>query len=489
MANIVRNGSEAQRWQESILLRFVRRAAETRFGREHGFSKIRSVADYRARVPLQDYGSMFPRFERARDGARDESWPGRPLAFAKTSGTTGAPSKYLPHTRESIRAQLRSSTAGMAAYLVRAGDRHLLRGRIAVLGGSPNLGRLPSGVAAGDATGILTRAAPRWTRWLRAPPTRVLEIRDWEERLAAAAVDLARREVRVLLGFPSWSLHLLDAVEREAGRPIRQVWPRWRGFVHTGMPFGPYRELYRRRTGHSVLFVDTFTSTEGGVMAVQDREGDPSLALICDRHAVFELIPVEETGAADPRRIGVHEAEPGRDYALAVTTNAGLWAYQIGDIVRPPRLLFRGRTKLFLNAFGEHLSQGELEEAVEGACRATGTPVTEFAVMPQLPGDGETRGRHLWIVECRGPGSDAEELLRRIDELLQRGNDDYRVLRAGDLPIGPPELRLLAPGTFYAWMRAQGRLGEQHNVPRVLDPDLARTLLDHGTPDPGDRSA
>ena len=463
---IGRQGLDPAPLQRDLLLRLVRRAADTRFGREHGFEKVRSVEDFRERVPVQDYDSLRPYFERARDGAEDETWPGAPECFAMTGS-----SKYFPHTKSSLKSSLASGGDAMAAYLVRSGDRHVLRASVAFLGGSPALGRFASGVPWGDNTGIVEASAPAWMRAFRVPSSDVLSLADWEEKLAAAAKELSRKDVRVLVGLPSWTLLLLDAVEAAAKASIRDVWPSWRGFLHGGVAFAPYAVTYRRRAGEGIVFVDCYAATQGGVLAVGDRDGDPSLALVLDRNVFFEFVPLDDPDGA---RVGVGEVEAGRPYLICVTTDAGLWAYQIGDVVRftstrPPRVVLEGRRRFFLNAFGEHVTQEEIERAVADAAAEHGAEVREFAVLPEYPDARKSRGRHTWIVEFGAPPRDLRRFAATIDGSLKRWNDDYRAHRAGDRQLLPPAVRPVAPGTFAAWLLRKNRL----KVPRVLDSDLA----------------
>ncbi len=471
-------GRDAARVQRATLLRHLRRAARTRFGEEHGFGKIASPAEFRRRVPSQDYASLLPWFERARDGAHDELWPGAPVVFAMTSGTTGG-NKYLPHTKASLRSTMAGSRDALAAYLARARDAQLLSGRVAFLGGSVALDRFAGGMPWGDNTGILAARAPLWVRPFRAPSSRVLAMASWEERLDAAAKELAEVSVRLLLGVPSWALLLIDAVEREAKASIRDVWPRWRGFIHGGMAFAPYADTYRRRAGAGIVYVDTYSATEGGMLAVQEREGDPSMALLTDRGVCFEFTPVDEP---DGPRLGLDEVEVGTPYLVHVTTEQGLWAYRIGDIVRftsvdPPRIVVAGRQRFFLNAFGEHVSEEEMDRAIAEAARAGGGEAREYAVLPEYPDHRRPRGRHLWLVEFQRPPESLDAFALALDRVLANGNDDYRAHRSGSAQLEPPRVRLLPQGAFYAWMQQRNKLGGQNKVPRVLDASLARTLL------------
>jgi len=469
MRAIARQGLEPREVQEDLLLRLVRRARETRFGREHGFDRIRSAAEFRERVPVRDYEAMRPWLERARDGAEDETWPGAPECFAMTGS-----SKHFPHTKASLRSALGGGSDALAAYLVRAGDRHLLRANVGFLGGSPTLGRFDSGIAFGDNTGIVEASAPGWMRAFRVPSAEVLALADWQEKLAAAAKELARTDVRVLVGLPSWTLVLLDAVEAEAGASIRDVWPSWKGFLHGGVAFAPYAVTYRRRAGAGIVFVDCYAAAEGGVLAVQDRDGDPALSLVLDRNVYFEFVPADDP---ERPRVGVEDVEADRPYLICVTTDAGLWAYRIGDVVRftsvrPPRLMIEGRRQPVLNAFGENVTHEEIERAMADAAVVHGAEVREFGVVPEYPDARRSRGRHAWIVEFRNPPADLGAFAASIDATLLRANADYRAHRTGDHQLLPPIVRPVAAGTFAAWLARHNRL----KVPRVLGTEYTPPL-------------
>ena len=477
MRTIARRGNDAGAIQRDLLLRFLRRAAATRFGRDHDFASIGSLDGYRERVPVHDYETLRPYLDRVRDGAEDELWPGLPESFAVTAGTTGG-EKYLPHTERSLASHLAGATDALGAYLVRARDKHLLCARIAFFGGSVALGSFESGIRWGDNTGLVAGRTPGWVHRYRSPSQAVLAIEDWEERLTATARELARCDVRLLMGVPSWVLVLLDAVEQEAGRPIRDVWPSWRGFLHGGIAFAPYAETYRKRVGRGVVFVETYTATEAGVIAVQDRADDDSMALLVDRDVFFEFIPAHEP---ESPRLTVDEVEENVPYILCVTTAAGLWSYRIGDVVRfagtkPLRLVFHGREDFFLNAFGERVSQGELERAVAVAATEHGCEVREFAVLPEYPDVRRSSGRHVWMVEFERPPDDVAAFASSLDDAVRKGNFDYGSHRTGDCQLLPPEVRVLHRNSFFDWMKERGLPIGLHPVPRILDKTQAEAL-------------
>lgn len=456
---------EPQAVQEPMLLRMVDEASRTRFGRAHGFDEIRSIADFRARVPLQDYGSLQPYLERARGGATGETWPGAAVAFA------GSGERFLPETKDSIRSRIAGAKDALAAYLFRARDRGLLRGRLVFLGGRPLVDEFPSGMPYGDATGILAEHTPWWLRPWRSPSPAILSLADRHWKLEAAARELAQRDVRLLVGLPSWSLLLLDAVERLAGRSIRDAWPSLRGFIHGGVAFGPYREIFRKRAGRDVTFVETYTATAGGVLAVQDKDGGRSLAPLLDRNVYFEFV------GEDGVRRGLHEVEAGVRYAVHVSTDAGLWAYALDDTVeftstRPPRLRVLGSTRFPLNAFGERVRGEQLEAAARAAAQEAGCRLTAYSVVPEYPDIANPKGRHVWVVECGAPPADLDAFARALDAALQRESEEYRAHRDGDLLLRPPRVRLVRSGAFDEWAERRG--GDA--APLVLDRERAREL-------------
>jgi len=464
--------------QHELLLRLVTRAADTRFGKEHDFPGIRGAADWRARVKAQDYESLRPRFERARDGAADELWPGVPRSFVATSGSTGG-GKILPHTDESLQAALEGALDAVAAYVVRSRDADLLRAPIALLNGVRTRGRFDSGLAWGDASGLLGGDLPRWLRGRVLPSRATMAIDEWNAKFDATVDELTRRDLRVLVGAPSWCLRLIERVEEKTGLAIRDVWPSWRGLIHGGMAFAPYHGTLRRRVGPGVTFVDCYVAPSGGVLAVQDRDDDPSMLLLAGRNVYFEF-----TRASDPdgARFDLEEVEPGVAYLVHVTSDAGLWAYRLGDVVRftgtdPPRLRVVGRADLRLNAFGESVLPTELEAAIAVAARECRCEVLEFTVLPEYPRPDRSRGRHAWIVEFTVLPPDLERFAGALDRALQRANDEYRTHRAGDAQLLPPRVRLAARDSFRTWLERHDRLRGYSKVPRVVEPDLVRGLI------------
>jgi hypothetical protein len=313
----------------------------------------------------------------------------------------------------------------------------------------------------------------------------VASIPDWETRIDAVAALVARQDLRLLSGMPSWMLILFDRVARldgEGRRPLGERWPHLDVVVHGGVSFAPYRDLFDQRLGRPLERVEVYPASEGFVALQTERSG--GLTLMLDYGIFYEFVPLEDLGAPVPRRHTVADVELDRPYAVALTTPGGLWAYLLGDVVRftardPLRLQIVGRTRHFVNAFGENVIVEEVERAMVEACRRAGAPVVEFTVAPHYASTAETRGRHDWLVEFAAPPpTGLEGFTRLLDDTLRQLNTDYRTKRAGDVGMLPPRLIPLPAGTFYAWMRSRGKLGGQNKVPRVTnDRAVAEGLL------------
>jgi GH3 auxin-responsive promoter len=469
---------EAIRVQEETLRGLVRTARDTEFGLAHGFHGLRSAADYQTRVPVRDYLRFKPSWDAALAGTADVTWPGRTQTWVKTSGTT-AGDKAIPVTAEAHRSHRRGGWDALLMAVERVGGRRLLGGPMLMLGGSSTLERTPGGALIGDLSGVMVRRLPPVLRDRYSPGPAIAAIPDWERRIAAMAELVERQDLRLISGMPSWTLILLEHVARRRGvANLAGLWPELGVFVHGGVSFAPYRGVVEERLGRRLEYVEVYPASEGFVGLQTERTG--GLTLMLDYGIFYEFIPVEDLDLERPRRQTVADVELDRPYAVALTTPAGLWSYLLGDTVRftardPLRLVITGRTRHFVNAFGENVIVEEVERALLEACRATGADVAEFTVAPRFPAPGEPRGGHDWLVEFRVAPAAAPAFAAALDATLQRLNTDYRTKRAGDLGMIGPRLIALPPGSFHRWMRAAGKLGDQHKVPRVTN---ARTLAD-----------
>jgi hypothetical protein len=474
-----RAAADPGRFQRRLLRRLVAEAKDTGFGREHGFSGIASHADFARAVPPADYAGRLELYERVMEGEPDVLWPGRVKLFARTSGTT-AGQKHIPFTKGSRRNQL---SAGMAimAYAGRAERgliRHLWAGTIATLTAQP-----PEALSTGGSAAGITHIGIGLAPW---PLRRHMDSASFAasdepyEPLSRTAQRLAQRDVRFVGHIPIWAILLFTHVCRVRGVDpeggISRVWPNFRIYCHGGMNFAPYRDRLERffEPGHRRWYQEVYPATEGFV-AIQADLDRPGLELLTDNEIVFEFVPLEEWGKPGARRLLVDEVEPGVPYCLLISTSAGLWAYDIGDVVRfltvkPPRLVFAGRHLLFLNAFGEHMIGEEVAEAVSEACRATGARLVGFTVAPLYPGPKRESVCHQYAVEFETePVGGLARFGHEIDERLIHSNRNYAVRRRGRLKIPGPEIVALPPGTFHEWMKRRGKLGGQNKIPICAD--------------------
>ncbi len=482
----LRNPAHAQ---EQLLLRFVRHARDTEWGRTHDYRLIRSVADFRRAVSVNRYEDLAPLWHRAFDGARDVTWPGHIAHFALSSGTTAGDSKALPVSRDAIRANFRSGATLLGLCERQAPGLRLAGGKTLYFGGSIQLERRGR-CWQGDASGINAAHLPRFAWRFRLPERDVATITDWEAKVDAICERYLASPVHVVVGLPSWTLilfrRLVDAARGRRGPSVAtlaDVWPDMRLLILFGMASEPYRGQFRELVGRPIATVDTYSSSEGGLNAIQAVQDDPSMQLELDTGAFLEFVPADEIGRPDPQRLTLDEVETGRDYAILLSTPSGIWAYDVGDVVRftslrPPKILFVGRTKLALNVFGEHVIQENLERAIVDACGALRAAVSDFTVGSILPTAADPRGRHLWLVEFAGQAPALGAFGAELDASICRQSLDYRIHRERDASMHPPEVIALAPGTCYEWAKRRGALGGQHKLPRVArSPEMVDELV------------
>jgi hypothetical protein len=467
--------------QERALLALLAKARDTRFGREHGFAAIRSVAEFRRRVPLRRYedfwdGYWRPEFPRLVDC----TWPGTVPFFAVSSGTTRGVTKFIPCSHEMNRSNRRAAADLLVHHLANRPRSRILGGRNFMLGGSVALVERAPGVHSGDLSGIAAKVMPRWARLRTFPPRALEAIADWEEKIDRFARASLAEDIRSIAGTPSWLLLYFDRLAEVSGLSsgkIKELYPNLEMLVHGGVSFAPYRERFAEllEGGHAETR-EVYPASEG-FFAVADRGDGEGLRLNLDIGLFYEFVPVEELDSPAPTRHWIADAERGVNYAVAVSTCAGLWAYLVGDTVRlverdPPRVLVTGRTSYTLSAFGEHLIGEEIEAAVAEAAHAIDARVSDYAVGSWFPARAGERGGHLYIVEFARAVDGAGRLERfaaTLDRALVRLNEDYAAHRAEGYGLDPPRVHAIAPGSFAAWMKSRGKLGGQHKVPRVIN--------------------
>ena len=474
--------------QRRQLARLVKRAAGTRFGRDHGFGEIGGVEDFQRRVPMRRYEDFWQEYwKEAFPHIAGTTWPDAAPYFAKTSGTSSGTSKFIPVSRGTLDGNRRAVLDMMCFHLRAKPDSRVLAGKNFMLGGTTELERLAPGIRAGDMTGIAAREVPSWFRGFAYPRRSMALPPDWEQRMAVLGPRSMEQRITAIAGTASWLLFFLQHLVAEQPGGLTDCYPDLQLIAYGGVNFAPYRQQYEElAAGSGVDLREVYPASEG-FLAVADRGIGEGLRLQLDSGMFYEFVPVEELEAAEPRRFWLGNVETGVNYAVVLNTAAGAWGYVLGDTVRfveldPPRILVTGRTSSSLSAFGEHLIEEEIVRAVTEAAESIGREVADFSVGPVFPSGEERRGHHLFVVEfAPGPPPAGDEQVERfaqhLDRRLAELNDDYRDHRANDLQMKPPEVLVAPPGSFTEWMRGRGKLGGQNKVPRVIaDPEMLESL-------------
>lgn len=472
--SIERFADHAENIQRGVLHRLLDKASATEYGKKYGFDGIRTYEKYAQTVPLNDYESIKGYVDRMRHGEKSILWPGKVKWYAKSSGTTNDKSKFIPITQRALKhIHYAGGTDSVIVYLHRHNPQsRFFTGKALILGGShqPNL-NLPESLV-GDLSAILIENVSQFVNHFRIPSKETALLYDFEQKRDHIAHEAIGENVTSLSGVPSWMLSVLQRTLEVSGKErIDEVWPNLEVFFHGGVAFTPYREQYRRliqKTG--MHYMETYNASEG-FFGLQDDPDDDALLLMLDYDIFYEFIPLEDVGLEHPRVLPIWQVEVGVNYAMVITTSCGLWRYQIGDTVRftqvhPYKFHITGRTKCFINAFGEELMVDNAEQGLRMACQATGAEVEEYTAAPVFM-DAEGKCRHQWVVEFRKAPVDYEAFADALDEALQQINSDYEAKRYKDLTLQRLELIPARQGLFLEWLRSRGKLGGQHKVPRL----------------------
>ncbi len=456
--------------QRRTLLDLLKRATETRFGRDHGFASIATVEQFQAAVPIRTYEDLWNAYLKDHYPTFDDlTWPGRIPYFALTSGTTQGATKYIPVTREMIASNTKAGKTLVAFHMKARPTSRLFHGRLFFLGGSADLERPAPGVRQGDLSGIAAEELNGLLRPYTFPPLDVALESNWDKKLALLAERSLNERITMVAGVPSWLLALFQRLFDLSGKStIAEVWPDLEVVSHGGVKFDPYRHAFEEVLGSkSIRFQETYPCSEGFIAF-----GDPDtdlLRLLFDHGIFYEFIRADEVGTPSPTRYWLGDVQVGVNYAIIVSTCAGMWSHLIGDTVRfeslsPPLLSFTGRTKYTLSAFGEHLISEEVEAAIATASEETNASVRDWHVGPVFQGP---LGYHRFVIEFLKPPNDIVVFRAALDAELIRRNADYQAHRAEGVGLPLPAMVVLKSGGFDTWMRAKGKLGGQHKVPRM----------------------
>lgn len=456
-----------------VLRRLTSKAERTEWGREHGFESLRTYEDFAASSPVNTYEDMKLAIDRMRQGERDVLWPGQVRWYAKSSGTTNDKSKFIPVSQDGLRdTHYAGGRDAVAWYLGNNPHSRIFDGKALILGGSHASNYNLKNSLVGDLSAILIENINPLVNLVRVPKKETALLSDFELKRDRIAHEAIRENVSNLSGVPSWMLSVMNRVLEITGKDnLSEVWPNLEMFFHGGVAFTPYREQYRKLIPSANMhYMETYNASEG-FFGIQDDPSDLSMSLMLDYGVFYEFIPMDELESPNPHVVPLWGVETGRNYAMLISTSSGLWRYMIGDTVRftgkdPYKFVITGRTKFFINAFGEELIVDNAEVGLAEACRQTGAQVLEYTAAPVFM-DGEGKCRHQWLVEFAKEPADSALFARILDETLQHVNSDYEAKRYKDITLQPLELVAARKGLFHDWLASKGKLGGQHKVPRL----------------------
>jgi len=463
--------------QEKILQELLKGGRGTEFGKDHGFSKIKTYEEFREAVPIRDYEEFKPYIEKVKEGKQNILWKGMPIYFAKTSGTTSGV-KYIPISKDSISNHINSARNALLCYIAESGNSRFTNGKMIFLSGSPELERV-GGVPTGRLSGIVNHHIPSYLRKNQLPSYETNCIDDWETKLDQIVKETIAQDMTLISGIPPWMQMYFDRLTSATGKTVGELFPNFSVLVHGGVNFQPYKAKLFESIGRPIANIETFPASEG-FMAFQDSQDVEGLLLNTDSGIFFEFVKAGDIFEKNPARISLKDVQVGENYALVINNNAGLWGYNIGDTVKflstePYRLVVTGRIKHFISAFGEHVIGEEVEYSLLKAATEDGVKITEFTVAPQIS-QGEGKSFHEWFIEFEHAPADLEAFASRVDANLRAKNIYYDDLITGNI-LQPLKIRALKKNGFIDYMKSVGKLGGQNKVPRLSnDRKLADAL-------------
>ncbi len=463
--------------QDEMLKKLLTTGRYTEFGQKYSFEELVNYEDFKRRVPIHTYEQLFPYIERQMRGEQNILWPSEIKWFAKSSGTTNARSKFIPVSPEALEeCHFKGGKDLLSIYVNNFPDTKIFSGKGLAVGGSLHANEHDQSSASqyGDVSAVILQNLPPWAQFIRTPSLDVALMSNWEEKIERLARETAKEDVRHISGVPTWTVLLLQRImEQEKKSSILEVWPNLEVFFHGAVAFNPYRNLFKSLIpSDKMCYWETYNASEG-FFGIQDQKDSEDLLLMLDYGIFYEFIPVDELDQDYPDAISLSDVEIGKNYAMVITTNAGLWRYNIGDTIKftsksPYRIRISGRTKHFINAFGEELIIENAEAAITNACEVTGAVIDNYTAAPVYL-EKSKRGGHEWIIEFKAEPNDFEKFGKVLDDTLRKVNSDYDAKRSHDLALVAPKIHKVAEGTFYNWMKKRGKLGGQNKVPRLYN--------------------
>ena len=455
--------------QEKIFKKLIFQAKHTLFGKDHHFDKIVSYDDFKRQVPIGDYEDLKPYIEKVVQGESDILWKGKPLYFAKTSGTTSG-TKYIPLTKESMPMHIRAARNALIMYIAETKNADFLKGKVIFLQGSPELGDT-NGIKTGRLSGISAHYVPQYLAKNRLPSWETNCIEDWESKVEAVIDETIDQDMTLIGGIPSWVQMYFERLHKRTGKKVGDIFPNFNLFVYGGVNYEPYRNKFEELIGRKVDTIELYPASEGFI-SYQDTQTENGMLLTIDGGIFYEFIPADEFFDENPTRISLADVKEGVNYVLILNTNSGLWGYNIGDTVEfvsihPPRIVVTGRIKHFISAFGEHVIGKEVEQAINENTVNTEIRITEFTVAPEIyPRIGLPY--HEWFIEFENEPPNLEEFAQKVDASLQKQNSYYLDLIEGKI-LQPLKITRIESEGFYKYMKSEGKLGGQNKVPRLSD--------------------
>ena len=463
--------------QTELLDSLIRKGSNTEYGRYYGFNGIHNYEQFKNTVPIVAYEDLFPYVERLMHGEQNILWPSEIKWFAKSSGTTNARSKFIPVSAEALEdCHYKGGKDMLSIYVNNYPESKMFAGKNLVIGGSQQVNQFDKNAKSyyGDVSAILLKNLPLWAQFVRTPSLEIALMDEWEEKIEKMALTTAEEDVTSISGVPTWTIVLIERILALKGKSsILEVWPNLEVFVHGAVAFTPYKKVFQKLIPSSDMrYMETYNASEG-FFGIQDQSNSSDLLLMLDYGIFYEFIPMEEFDSEHPKTLSLEQVEVGKNYAVVITTNAGLWRYKIGDTVRftsvnPFRIRISGRTKHFINAFGEELIIENAEEAMSYACEKTGAELENYTAGPRYIDQGQ-KGGHEWIIEFIEQPDSLDRFCVLLDEKLREINSDYDAKRHKSIALESPLIHAVEHGTFHHWMKKRGKLGGQNKVPRLAN--------------------
>ncbi len=466
--------------QQNVFKELVSKASKTVFGKDHQFDTIHSYEDFQKRVPIRDYEELKPYVDRVVAGEADVLWPGKPIYFAKTSGTTSG-AKYIPLTKESMPNHIEAARNAILLYIAESGNAGFVDGKMIFLQGSPEMEE-KNGIKVGRLSGIAAHYVPAYLQKNRLPSWETNCIDDWETKVDAIVEETRSKNMTVISGIPSWVQMYFERLQEKTGKKVGDLFPKFNLFIYGGVNYEPYRAKFENLIGRKVDSIELFPASEG-FFAYQDKQNTKGMLLLLNAGIFYEFIKSDEFFSENPKRLTIGEVEKGINYVLIISSNAGLWGYNIGDTIqftslKPYRVIVSGRIKHFISAFGEHVIAKEVESALQEA--ATAFPevrINEFTVAPNITPEESGLPYHQWFIEFENAPDDLNAFAKAIDEALQKQNSYYEDLIKGKI-LKIVQIVAVKKHSFNEYMKTQGKLGGQNKLPRLSnDRKIAETLL------------